>query len=186
MNPEKVAPPRTTIALSIVCLIAFGLVACGPNNEQSEAPTAPSTEALTSLFLESVPGTPISVSEARRQLQAGDPVLVEGQIGGVVQPFLSGYAGFVLADTAVLFCNEMDDDEHCAQPWDACCEDPEKLQASRVSVQFLDAEGLPIVANLRGAKGLTELSHVVVTGRVAEGATADNMIIHADGLAVLN
>jgi hypothetical protein len=106
---------------------------------------------------------------------------VRGQIGGTRLPFVDGYAGFVLADPELVFCDEMGDD-HCNTPWDACCEDPDRLKAMRVSVQFVDATSNPIQQNLQTSIGLNELDEVVVIGTVAESSTPTNVIIEATTL----
>lgn len=121
--------------------------------------------------------------EARVQLAPGDTAIVAGQIGGTAQPFVAGYAAFVLADTEVMFCNETGDDQ-CPTPWDACCVDPDKLSTQRASVQFDDAQGQVLALDLKGQQGLKELSHVIVTGHVAETSTPENLIILADGLYI--
>jgi hypothetical protein len=84
-----------------------------------------------------------------------------------------------------MFCNEISEDDHCTTPWDACCEDIDQLKARRLSVQFVDAGGSLIEADLRSGGRVKELDHVVVVGTVAAGSTRENMIIHAQKLAVL-
>lgn len=135
-------------------------------------------------ILETKPSGALPVKAAREQLKPGDEALVFGQIGGVDEPFFQGYAGFVLGDTDIVFCDEMSEDGHCQTPWDACCEDPDKLKISRASVQFVDAQRNPIEAEMKGFAGLKELSHVLVAGVVAETSTPDNLIIEARGFYI--
>ena len=87
----------------------------------------------------------------------------------------------VLTDSEILFCNESGDD-HCATPWDACCEDPDHLQAMRIAVQFVDNDGNPIQADLKATSGLVELDDISVIGTVAETSTPTNLILHATGV----
>jgi len=155
------------------------LSACGPS-EPAASVTA-EAELSEGFLLASKPENALSVMEAREQLSPGDIAVIEGQIGGAKDPFFDGFAGFVLADREILFCDEIGGEEHCATPWDACCEDPDKLKAGRVSVQMVDAEGTPLEGNLGSGGGLAGLDHVIVSGTVGEGSTAENLIIDAQG-----
>ncbi len=173
----------TPSATALFALLAFA--ACSPKSQEPTAAT--DSNPLESIrILDTKPVDARTVKVAKEDLRAGDEAVVFGQIGGVETPFIDGYAGFVLADTDLVFCNEMGDDDHCPMPWDACCEDPDKLQASRLSVQFVDAEGLPIEEDIKGYAKLRELSEVVVVGTVASASTADNLIIEATGVYVGN
>jgi hypothetical protein len=161
--------------------LVFFLVGCGPDTiDQTANPTDASP--LSSIqFLNTKPEGVRSVQAAKAELKAGDAALVFGQIGGVQEPFLEGYAGFVLGDTEIVFCNEMGED-HCPTPWDACCEDRDVLKASRASVNFVDERGQVIPVGMRGLGGLVELSEVVVKGVIAQTSTPDNLIIEATGI----
>lgn len=169
---------------SFALAASFLFTACGQDGSEPEAAaTAPSSLEHIQV-LDTKPADALPVKAAREQLKPGDAAVVFGQIGGVLHPFLDGYAGFVLGDTEIVFCNEMGDDDHCATPWDACCEDAEKLMASRASVQFVDASGQVLIGNMEGFSGLKGLSEVVVEGSVAEGSTPDNLIIEAKSIYV--
>lgn len=168
-----------------LALLGLGLVACSPSEETANQALPGASDLGAALFLDQAPVGALSVAEGRVQLSPGDEAVIEGQIGGTVEPFLTGYAGFILADAEVMFCNEISEDDHCPTPWDACCEDIDQLKARRLSVQFIDAGGNPIEGDLRASGQLKELDHVVVVGTVAESSTPENMIIHAQKLAVL-
>lgn len=157
----------------------LALVACGPSDTQP----IESTSTTNGLLLQSAPNDALSVGEARTQLSNGDLAVISGQIGGTTQPFVDGYAAFVLADPDILFCNEMGDD-HCPTPWDACCEDPDKLRALRASIRFNDSEGNALPLDLKSSLGLKELDSVTVTGLVAETSTPENLVILANGIYV--
>lgn len=157
---------------------------CGKSNRESVASAAGSSPLEHIQVLDTKPADALPVKVAREQLKPGDEATVFGQIGGVVQPFFDGYAGFVLGDTDIVFCNELGDDDHCATPWDACCEETDKLKASRASVQFVDASGQILTGNMEGFAGLAGLSEVVVEGTVAEGSTPENLIIEARSIYV--
>jgi len=162
----------------LVLGLTLFLTACGQKSDE-DATTPAAAKPLDSIqLLDTRPTGALAVKAAREQLKPGDEAVVYGQIGGADEPFFAGYAGFVLGDTAILFCDEMGDD-HCASPWDACCEDPDKLKASRASVQFVDAEGLPLETSLKGQPGLEPLRKITVTGKVAAASSPENLIIEA-------
>lgn len=175
MNTKK-THLTTTLTLGAFILLAS---ACTPADDSSTDTTEP---AASTLLLSEAPTGALSVSDARKQAQPGQAIQVSGQIGGTLKPFVDGYAAFVLADPELVFCDEMGDDDHCSTPWDACCEDSDKLQSMRVSVQFVDGEGNPIQEDLKSSIGLKELDNVAISGTVAESSTATNVIIHATGL----
>jgi len=170
---------KHTTSILLALSGAFLLGACGP----AETGTAveSTVEAGERFRLAAKPANALSVMDARERLSPGDPAVVEGQIGGAKEPFFDGFAGFVLADRAILFCDEIGGEEHCATPWDACCEDPDTLKAGRVSIQMVDAEGNPIEGGLGSGGTLSGLDRVIVSGTVAEGSTAENLIIDAEG-----
>ena len=171
------------VKLSASLAACLALVACAPAESDTSASSEPTaaTVSAAQLFLDSAPSNALSVAQARAQLAPGDTAIIAGQIGGTKQPFVEGFAAFVLADTEIMFCNETGDNS-CPMPWDACCEDPDKVSALRASVQFDDAQGQILELNLKGQQGLKELSHVIVTGLVAETSTPENLIILANGL----
>lgn len=161
------------------CMLLL-LSGCGSEPQTGDAVSASET-ALNHIWLEQAPTEALSVQAARATLAPGDAVVVRGQIGGMTEPFFDGFAGFVLADTDLTFCDEMGDN-HCATPWDACCEDPDKLQGARLTVQFIGPDGIPLDESLKSLRGLTGLNEVIVVGKVAEQSTAENLLIDATGL----
>lgn len=167
------------LAQSSVLLLALLLPACGPSEPPSSA--APESSFAQKRFLNERPADAIPVGEARTGVEPGAEVAVSGLIGGTLEPFVDGYAAFVLADPSILFCNEMSD-EHCETPWDACCEDPDKLSANRISVQFVDANQQILNEGLKGRGGLQELSEVVVTGTISPDSTPENVNLLAQSL----
>jgi hypothetical protein len=174
---------KKNLTLVSALALAFLVAGCGP--EAGEATSKPvGTNPLDSIrIMDTKPEGTLAVQDARSRLKPGDEALVFGQIGGVDSPFFEGYAGFVLGDTEIVFCDEMGED-HCPTPWDACCEDPEVLQKSRASVHFVDNQGEIIPAGMKGFGGLVERSEVTVKGTVAQGSTPENLIVEATGIYV--
>lgn len=164
---------------SIISLLLAGLLATAGCGQQTD-PEANANSALTAYLLENAPEGAISVTLARASAQPGQPIVVAGQIGATLEPFSPTFATFVLGDTAIDYCDELHADA-CETPWDACCEDPDKVRAGRASVQLL-ADGNPLEGTLKGVGGLTELDHVVVAGTVDPTSTPENLIINATGI----
>ncbi len=178
-NKTHTTFPPSFLSISSSALLLLLLSACAP----SEAPptAAQNSAFIAERFLRERPEGAIPVRQVRDGLKPGDPATLSGVIGGTLEPFVDGYAAFILADSTLLFCNEMPDD-HCDTPWDACCEDPEKLKANRVSVQFVDADNQVLNEGLKGIGGLKELSEVIVTGTLAMDSTPGNRIFLAQKL----
>ncbi len=127
-------------------------------------------------FVDKQPENAKDVSEARKAetLKAGDEVVLRGRIGGSKEPFVAGRAVFTLMGRGLKACNENPDDK-CSKPWDYCCETKEDILANSVTVQVVDAKGQILRTDMKGRRGLKELSEMVVVGKV----------VSADGKAVV-
>jgi len=161
-------------------ILGLGLIGCG-KQETEEAAAAETNPQIKAIMLDAEPSGAVSVVQARKNAEPGSEVTVVGRIAGAKQPFTDGYATLVLADKTLVTC-EMNPDDACKTPWDACCETPEKIKASRLSIQVTGGDGNPVDQSLEGAGGLDELDEIVVTGKIAEGSTAENLIIDATGI----
>jgi hypothetical protein len=127
-------------------------------------------------------GTPkvlgMHVKEARETAKPGEEIVVTGRIAGAKHPFSGEYATLILADDSLRTCDRIPGDT-CPTPWDACCVESETIQASRLLVQLLGEDGLPIEASMKGVRGLKELEEITVVGSVDPASTSDNMILNA-------
>jgi len=108
------------------------------------------------------------ITEARKAggIKVGDEVVLRGRIGGAKAPFVAGRAIFTLIGRGLKACNENPDD-HCAMPWDYCCETREAILANTVTVQVTDEKAQVLRTDMKGRQGLKELSEIVVVGKVA-------------------
>ncbi len=165
----------------------FLLSACG-TEEKATSATSESDEAavathpkIAPVILTEKPEGSQTVLELRKAGKPGDEVTVTGKIGGAMKPFTEGFATFVLADTSLRTCDLIPEDG-CKTPWDACCADPEMINASRITVQILDGDSGPVAVSLHQMEGLSELDQLVVMGQVAEGSSAENLILNASGI----
>lgn len=185
------------ILLSTAGYLAIGsfsfvlLTACNEKEGGNDSATTPGSEdtaavkstepQIAEVFLKEEPVDGVSVIELRKSAKAGDQVVVAGKIGGTLSPFTEGFATFVLADSKLETC-DMTADDGCTTPWDACCETPEIIKASRLTVQIVDHEKAPLNTGLQNVEGLSELDELVITGEVAEGSNEENMILNATGI----
>ncbi len=170
-------------------LIAF-IAGCGGKEGSSAAPEAAAGQApsvLASVFaVVPKPEVIIPIPELRTTVAAGDSVVVEAKVMGVMEPFVENRAIFVVGDEATITtCDLMSEDDHCETPWDACCEDPDKLKAGTATIQVVDQEGKVIRSGIRGINGLTELSRVRVAGEVDKASNGNVLIINARAIDVL-
>jgi hypothetical protein len=176
-NAYQLLPTWSAIVLSVV------LVACGgkdPSASQTSKDSQTAAPAEKSIWLAQAPTDAAGILTSRAA-EPGTPVVVQAVVGGVLRPFTDGFSTFVIGDESIVFCNEMEDD-HCSTPWDACCEDREKLAISRALVQVVGNDGLPLAGSMRGANGLKELDVVTVVGVIAPESTPENLIINASQL----
>jgi hypothetical protein len=122
----------------------------------------------TGFFVEHEPGSAVDVSAGRKAgtMKRGDEVVLRGRIGGSAAPFVAGRAVFTIVGRALKPCNEKPDD-HCPEPWDYCCDTKEDILANSVTVQVVDSRGRALRTDMKGRRGLKELSEVVVVGTVA-------------------
>jgi hypothetical protein len=98
--------------------------------------------------------------------------------------FVDGRAAFILGDPDVLTaCNEVPGDE-CETPWDVCCESPEDKKRATATIQIVGADGRVLKEPLEGVGGLKNLAKVTVSGKVAEGSSADLLIINATAIGI--
>lgn len=136
----------------------------------------PKASLPTGFFVEKQPESAKDVSEARKAggIKAGDEVVLRGRIGGSAQPFVAGRAVFTLVGRGIKACSD-NVGEKCSRPWDYCCETKADILANSVTVQVVDDKGQILRTDMKGRRGLKELSEMVVVGKVAS----------ADGKAVV-
>lgn len=180
-----------TNCIAIVLAASAFLVSCGKKDsatQTSEAPAAATATApsatLTAVLAAAAAGEPKAIHTLRTSAKPGDEVTVNGKVMGNEKPFVDGRAAFILGDTEVLTaCNENPDDK-CSTPWDNCCDSKEDKKRGTATIQVVDGDGRVLKEPIEGAGGLAKLSNVTVTGKVAEGSSADLLIINASAIKV--
>ena len=165
-----------TIALSLL------FASCSEKKETTE--NNKESGPLEELLLTSAPEKAIDIADLRKSALAGDTVTFTGNIIGSDPVFMDGRAIMIMGDPKkITSCNLIPGDE-CKTPWDVCCDDPDVIKASIVTVQVVDDAGKPLKTGLKGLGGMKELSALTVTGEVAEGSNKDNMLVNATGIFV--
>ncbi len=184
MNKKIYMKTRTTCLLLATAVL---LVSC---DKKSAPPAAgvsasgPSPE-LATVLAASPKGEAASIAAIRTTAKPGDEITVSGRIMGSKKPFVDGRAAFILGDPDVLTaCNEVPGDE-CESPWDACCDSPEDKKRATATIQIVDANGRVLKEPIEGVGGLQNLSKVTVTGKVAEGSSADLLIVNASAIGLI-
>jgi hypothetical protein len=175
---------KAIVPFALACLLA----SCGEKKETAAASSgtpaasaAPSAE-LTKVTSTAPSGTPQAIHVARTSAKPGDTITISGKIMGNASPFVEGRAVFILGDPELLTsCDEMPGDK-CETPWDVCCEPAEEKKQGTATVQIVDAEGRPLKEGVRGVAGLDHLAKVTVTGKVAEGSSADLLVVNATAI----
>lgn len=164
-------------------ILALVLASCSENEESSQE-SGERESPLSHLVLDSPPDKPSEIAVIRSSAQPGETVTFKGQVMGSGTVFMDGRAIMVMGDPKKLTpCNAVPGDE-CETPWDVCCDDPDVVTASIVTVQVVDDSGKPLKTSLKGLSGLEELSSVTVTGEISDTSNKENMLINATGLFV--
>ena len=172
---------KTIVTLAALCLLASCEKKSEPAAVPTAAKTAPSAE-LSKVLATAPTGTAQSIHTARTTAKPGDTITLAGKIMGNESPFVAGRAAFILGDPEILTpCNEMPGDE-CETPWDVCCETSEEKKQGTATIQIVDAGGRPLKEDVKGVGGLDHLAKVTVTGKVAEGSSADLLVINATAI----
>jgi len=163
----------------LASLTSASLVGCG-----EAKPDPPEQSAVpASFFTANRPSDVKDLKTVRDSASKGDTVTFLARVGGRRRPFTNAQAIFVVTDPTLESCEIMRDDDHCAMPWDYCCEDPDNLKLNVATVRFLDG-ARPIRANAKGAGGLDVLKFVVVTGTVNDINDEGLFIVDADSVWV--
>ncbi|QOJ17609.1 MAG: hypothetical protein HRU76_08440 [Phycisphaeraceae bacterium] len=172
---------------SLLAAIMFtsGVTGCGSNGGGEGAPVNGAAAATLpdSLFLPAAPESAPGVADAKTGAAAGQPITLRGRIGGSRTPFVDGRAAFTIVGAGPAACSDTPGDE-CRTPWDYCCEPRESLAKHSATIRIVDAAGQPLKVNAKGARGLRELSEIIVVGTVAQ-SEGDLLVVDATGIFIV-
>ena len=176
---------KTIITISAI-LAAFSLSSCKESEttlETSAEISAPDP-ALEKYFTDEAIADGQQITAARTTAKPGDEITLSGLVMGRTKVFVDGRASFILGDRTTLTpCSAMEDD-HCSTPWDACCDSKQALLKGIGSVQIVGEDGRVLSGEIRGMKGLKELSAVTITGTVASQSSPDSLVVNATKIHV--
>lgn len=167
-----------------IAIVAFAFLAsCDKKEASVTVPTTSAPSATLSAVLAAAPtGQPSPIHLIRTTAKPGDVITVSGKIMGNASPFVEGRSVFILGDPEVLTaCNE-DPADKCTTPWDNCCDSKEDKKRGTATIQVVDTDGRVLKESIEGVGGLAKLADVTVSGKVAEGSSADLLIINAQAI----
>lgn len=170
-----------------ILIATFTLLASCNKQEASTTTDTPASArsispALSKVLDASPTGEANAIHVIRSTAKSGDKITVSGKIMGNAEPFVEGRSVFILGDPEVLTpCNEKPDDA-CETPWDVCCDSKEDIKRGIATIQVVDADGRVLKESVEGVGGIAKLAEVTVSGIVAEGSTAEALIINADAI----
>ena len=173
------SPNLIKLALTTLTIL---LSACS----EEKITTTESTVSLDPYILTQAPADPTDIADLRKSATTGDTVTFAGKALGADKIFMDNRATMILGDPKVLTSCDLATCKGCETPWDVCCDLPEEVTASILTVQIVDNTGKPLKAGIKGLSGIKELTEVIVTGQVAKGSNQNNMIINATGIYITN
>lgn len=172
---------KPTIILAAVSILASCKKEETAARAEAPASAAPSAE-VTKILASAPAGSATPIHTIRTTAKPGDEITISGKIMGSSKPFVEGRAAFILGDKEILTaCNEIPGDE-CDTPWDVCCESAEEKKQGTATIQIVGADGRVLKESLEGNGGLEKLAEVTVTGKVAEGSTAEALVVNATAI----
>lgn len=130
--------------------------------------------------LDKSPDNVKNVTDAKDTAKPGDEIAVRGRVGGSARPFVDRRAVFTLVGRGPHACSDHDDD-HCKTPWDFCCTPRDELRAHSATIQIVDEKGAPIRTDIKGRRGIKELSDLTIVGTVVS-TDGGSLIIKASGI----
>lgn len=167
--------------------LALTLVSCSEKGSDTTETTKQEMKNATSiskLLLKEEPKEAMGIAELRKTAKPGDTVTFTGAVIGSDSVFIKGRAIMIMGDPTKITSCDRHPGDNCPTPWDVCCDDPDVIKASILTVQVVDDSGQPVKADLKGVGGLKELSSATITGVVAKNSTATNMLINATGIYI--
>ncbi|QKK09469.1 MAG: hypothetical protein HND58_15730 [Planctomycetota bacterium] len=173
---------RKTIALlsAASCAAALMTIAGCSKSEETSTGKADTTSTAAWVLTGAPAGEAVSVADAKASAAEGDAITIRARIGGRSKPITADSPVFLVMDMEVPSCADMEED-HCATPWDYCCEAQESIKANSATVQIVGPDGSTIETDPIAA-GLNPLDEVIVVGTVGPRPNSDVLTIRATGI----
>lgn len=174
--------------LTLTVTLSLGLLGCGESGTDQagtdgnrNTPSSADAAAVPAgLFLAEAPEGATPVTELRASAKEGDEVVMHVYVGGSKSPMVAGRSVMTVVDASVNNTCTTEDD-HCATPWDYCC-DLQDAQKAMATVQVVDADGRPLALDL--GNGVGPLALLTVKGTVGKRVSADALVVNATGIFV--
>ena len=180
MKTSAPAVLRACASFSSCAILALAMAAC----DGAAAPPTKATTTIPAGVITKGPATGTGVAAAKLTAKQGETITIVGRIGGSEDPFVADRAVFTIVDPSLKSCADMADPEHCATPWDYCCEERGSLKRSTATIEFAGSDGRPLKGSIRGMSGLDPLVTVAVTGTVTERNDAGVLVVRATKVEV--
>ncbi len=167
-------------------IASFALISCSDKKDNSTASSTAKSEKveLKKFLLKEEPTNAVDIFDLRKTGTPGTPVTFTGKVMGADKVLIDGRAVMIVGDPKKLTSCDLRPGDNCQIPWDVCCDEPEDIKASIITVQVLDSAGKPIKEGLKGLAGIKELKHITINGIVDKVSTKDNMVVNATGIYV--
>ena len=167
---------------TIIALTALALASCQSKDDDSTAAQQPASAELTAIIDAKVDGDAQDIHVIRQTAKPGDTITIKGRIMGNDNPFVEGRAAFILGDSEVITACSDRASDGCSTPWDTCCDTPEDIKRATATIQIINADGRVLKEGIEGVAGIEKLAKLLVTGTVAEGSTAERLVINATAI----
>ncbi|MFP6769028.1 MAG: hypothetical protein VB859_12705 [Planctomycetaceae bacterium] len=179
MKNVSESPWRIRLRCVLRGLIMLALLpGCG---DEVPAPGGSVPIDVSKYLLPEVPEGARSVKAIYESSTDKQDVVIEGKIGGRVDPWVEGRAAFEIVDVSLKSCSDIPGDD-CPTPWDYCCVQDE-LSGARALVKVVGADGKPLAGGAKKLFKIRELQTVVVRGTVRRDDKG-NLTVLAHGLFV--
>ena len=167
-----------------IALTSLVLIGCSEGSAEKQAAQPGADTPAHEVFVSDRPADAPGIAEVKKSAAKGDTVRFLGRVGGKVESFVDGNSIFVASDPALPSCELMGEEDHCAVPWDYCCEDADDLLDGMATIRILDEKGRPIRASARGMGGLEESKYILVEGTVNDRNDEGVFIVDATSIWV--
>ncbi len=169
----------------IIAIVAIALSSCSDKKETTDNISTPyKNNGIASVIVNTEPKDAQAIYKTRKTAVVGDVITVHGKVMGRIDPFVPGRAIMVLGDPQTITSCDLIPDDVCETPWDVCCDDPDTIKDSTLTIQVVDTDGNLIKSGFKGVANIKELSQLVVKGVVAEGSNKDNLLLNATAVFV--
>jgi len=178
-----------TFCFALLSVVGLSLSpGCDRNDTPvAQAPSAPSDTLPAGLVVTETPKEARTVTELKESAKEGDEVVLRARVGGTKEPMSPNRAVLTVIDSSVRTCDKMEGD-HCATPWDACCEPAESRIPKSATVQVSGPNGQPLKVGLGGPTGIVPNKEVVVAGKVktlADAKDGKTLVVDASRIYVV-